>query len=214
GWNVQSLLISPLAAGLFHGAVSQSGPSTNVKPVAYVEKNGGKVVQQLLENDRTTKEQVGNLAEYLRKKTLVEIFKVFTQGVSKETKMMKDGTVLKATVNEAFKSGNYNKVPVILGSNKEEAKFFIGLVIPPYNKYWMRAFWVGGMKIDAFDFKDLDRQLSEHYRTPVDSRKFYEDLSRYGSPLWTVICVDQLARNLRRHDDQPGVYAYLFKWGG
>ncbi|MCP4752395.1 MAG: carboxylesterase family protein, partial [Proteobacteria bacterium] len=47
-----------------------------------------------------------------------------------------------------------------------------------------------------------------------DSRKFYEDLSRYGSPLWTVICVDQLARNLRRHDDQPGVYAYLFKWGG
>ncbi|MCP4757192.1 MAG: carboxylesterase family protein, partial [Proteobacteria bacterium] len=69
GWNVQSLLISPLAAGLFHGAVSQSGPSTNVKPVAYVEKNAGKVVQQLLENDRTTKEQVGNLAEYLRKKT-------------------------------------------------------------------------------------------------------------------------------------------------
>jgi para-nitrobenzyl esterase len=41
----------------------------------------------------------------------------------------------------------------------------------------------------------------------------YEAASRYGSARWRVSGVDEVARRLVSHSDQPSVYAYQFRWG-
>lgn len=103
---------------------------------------------------------------------------------------------------------------MIVGGNSEESKFFIALQVSPFWKYWVQAFWMGGISIEDFNFAELDRELSDLYDTPVDARQFYEVLASYGSMIWTVVCVDQPVRSLRRHADQPEIYAYQFRWGG
>jgi para-nitrobenzyl esterase len=41
----------------------------------------------------------------------------------------------------------------------------------------------------------------------------YRAASRYGSARWRVSGVDEVARRLVAHADQPPVYAYQFRWG-
>jgi para-nitrobenzyl esterase len=80
---------------------------------------------------------------------------------------------------EAFEAGTYpNKVPIILGSNKEEITLF--MFLDPY-------FW--------------------------GKRDLYRIVASYGSDSWKAWGVDQVARRLSSHVDQPGVYAYQFLWG-
>jgi para-nitrobenzyl esterase len=42
---------------------------------------------------------------------------------------------------------------------------------------------------------------------------FYRAVSRYGTARWRVSGVDEVARRLVSHEDQPPVYAYQFRWG-
>jgi para-nitrobenzyl esterase len=41
----------------------------------------------------------------------------------------------------------------------------------------------------------------------------YQAIATYSSQRWKVSGVDEVARRLASHADQPGVYAYLFSWG-
>ena len=41
----------------------------------------------------------------------------------------------------------------------------------------------------------------------------YQVVTSYGSDVWKATGVDQVARKLRSHASQPGVYAYQFLWG-
>ena len=43
--------------------------------------------------------------------------------------------------------------------------------------------------------------------------ELYDLAARYQSDGWKVMAVDQLARIMRSHADQPPVYAYQFMWG-
>ncbi|MBN1473433.1 MAG: carboxylesterase family protein, partial [Syntrophaceae bacterium] len=101
-----------------------------------------------------------------------------------------DGTVLPADIYKAFKSGKYNKVPVILGTNKEEAKLFLRLdkTFAP----WTR-----------------DGSL---FRDPAKG-ELYTLAAKYQSDGWKVMGVDNIARIFRSNAGQPDVYAYQFLWG-
>ncbi len=90
-----------------------------------------------------------------------------------------DGTVIAAEGLDTFRLGTHpNKVPIILGSNKEEIKMFI--------------------------FMDMSLAGKDD---------LYQTVASYGSDLWKVNGVDDLARELSSHLDQPPVYAYQFLWG-
>ncbi|MCJ7522889.1 MAG: carboxylesterase family protein [Dehalococcoidia bacterium] len=139
GINVFSLLISPLAEDLFHKAIAQSGiPITST--FAEGEKSARAVILKLLVNDgtaadRTTAESYLNgmsgkeIEVYLRAKTPDELlagYESLSFSMIAFPFIFEDGIVIPDTGFATIEAGTYpNKVPVIIGSNKEETKLFL-----------------------------------------------------------------------------------------
>jgi para-nitrobenzyl esterase len=101
--NVCSLLASPLAKGLFHRALTQSGASlSRATPLADAEANGTK------------------FAGSLGAKSIADLRRMPADAIMKapRTQMgaVVDGWVLPQDVHSAFLSGKQNDVPMIVGS--------------------------------------------------------------------------------------------------
>jgi para-nitrobenzyl esterase len=180
--NVLSLMISPLAEKLFHKAMAQSGRLVTV-PVADGEASAHNVLLKLLVNDGTAAyeaeagiylEGVSNaeIEAYLRSKTAEELWVCHEQmgfGLLFFPFTFEDGTVIAASGFDTFQSGTYpNKVPIILGSNKEELKIF--LFMDPYlvgkdNLYQVVATYGSDLwKADGVD--GVARKLSSYEDRP------------------------------------------------
>ena len=204
GQNVITLLASPLAQGLFHRAISESGVIREKAP-SQGEEHVDAVIKRLLVRDKSAPDEKGaaarlkgmsreEIARYLRSKSAKEFLETYPEGPSRGMinfpNWFTDGTVLPVDFYAAMKGGNYNKVPVILGTNREEMKLFL-LSDPRF------APWVA----DGSIFMDQARG------------ELYELVARYQTEGWKIMAVDGLARILRSHADQPGVYTYEFLWG-
>ncbi len=130
------------------------------------------------------------LAEYLRGKSAEEIIGVYRSagfGMLRNPDMFADGYVLPPAtdVQEIFSNtDNYNAVPVILGTNRDEVKLFQMM---------------------------SDEMVSKVFGVPyaVRDEARYERNSRYRSDLWKVRAVDRLATIMRRAQG-PTVFAYRF----
>jgi para-nitrobenzyl esterase len=48
---------------------------------------------------------------------------------------------------------------------------------------------------------------------PPWKSELYQAIATYGAERWKASSVDEIARRLTSHPDQPPVYAYLFSWG-
>lgn len=122
-FSVNYLVLSPLAKGLFHRAIAESGGA--------IISTGGR--GQSLETAEERGERLGfelgsnslNSLRQLSAKTLLE----YNQGFSP----IIDGYVLPATGYELLSTGKYNQVPTIVGWNADEG-----------------ALWGGQLKADAF----------------------------------------------------------------
>lgn len=190
--NVYSLLISPLAEGLFDKAVAQSGVPISSSPTDG-EESARSVITKLLADDGTAVDQIAaesyldsmsreEVAAYLRSKTPAELlagYESLAFSMIAFPFIFEDGTVIPDTGFDALETGTYpNKVPIILGSTQEETKLFL----------FMDPSFIG---------KD----------------ELYQSVASYTSDLWKAVGVDDVARKLRSHADQPGVYVYQFRWG-
>jgi para-nitrobenzyl esterase len=122
------------------------------------------------------------IAAFLRSRTDRQIMRCYSaavMGMIDNPAILRDGTVIPTSGFDSLKDGDYpGKVPVIVGSNKEELKLFLF-------------------------FADNPPWKSDLYQTVV----------KYGSERWKASGVDEVARRLSSHPDQPPVYAYLFSWG-
>jgi para-nitrobenzyl esterase len=193
GRNVLILLISPKAKGLFHRAIVQSGRA-NTTPTEDGEAQTVDLLQKLLMNDGTAADEAAarasledmskaEIASYLRSKTSQEIMACFSLGpfgsLAGFLSNFADGDVIPEKEFKTFVDGTYpNKVPIILGTTKEEMKLF--MFSDPY-------------------FKDED--------------DLYQAAASFLSDMWKVVGVDDIARKISSHADQPPVYAYQFLWG-
>ncbi len=205
-YNVLSLLTSPLATGLFHKAIMQSG-SQRISSMSDGEEHANDVVLQLMVNDGTTASKAEaqrlkdswtstQIATYLRSKTAQQLLETYTPkhsfyGMIDFPRPLADGVVLPTNGYAVLEEGTYvNKVPIILGSNLDEMKLF--LKIDPYfePKFNDGSFW--------------DSQ---------PDRNLYRAAAEYGSQCWKIEGVDDVARKMSSHEDQPGIYAYRFDWG-
>ena len=190
--NVLSLLISPIASGLFHKAIAQSGMPA-ATPLTVGEDSAWGVLASMLVDDGTASDIEGaevrlsqmsdtDIATYLRSKTpsqLLAGYETTVFGMISLPFIFEDGAVIPESGFDTLDSGDYaNKVPLILGSNKEETKIF--LFMDP-----------------AFEGKDA----------------LYQKVASATSDMWKAIGVDELARKLRSHADQPDIYVYQFLWG-
>jgi para-nitrobenzyl esterase len=191
-FNVFSLMISPAAEGLFHRALAQSG-ATRTSPVVEGETSARDVILKLLVNDETATDQTDaethlagmtntDIKNYLMQKSSYDILACYEPGgfgMITFPSLFEDGAVIPESGFDTFETGTYsNKVPIMLGTTKEETKLFL----------FMESY---------FDDKD----------------ELYQIVTGYGSDNWKAGGVDEVARKLRSHADQPGVYAYQFLWG-
>jgi len=190
--NVLSLLISPLAEGLFDRAISQSGIPVSAS-MTDGEESARNTILNLLVSDGTVPDRPAaeayldsatdeEIASYLRAKTptqLLDAYEPLGLGMLSLPFIFQDGAVIVEDGFDALKTGEYpNKVPVIIGSNKEETKIFL---------YF------------------LGSSLSDH--------ELYQEVASYTSDLWKAVGVDSVARALTSNEGQPDVYVYQFLWG-
>jgi len=133
GFNTLTLMISPAAKGLFHKAMSQSG-GARTQSVADADANAEAMIAHLLVRDRTAtnleeaqkhckKMTLKEKAAYLRSKPFAEFY-ACRRAVPFAMSSFTDGAVVPVTGFNTLEARTYpNKVPIILGTNKEERKF-------------------------------------------------------------------------------------------
>jgi para-nitrobenzyl esterase len=131
GISVCAQLVSPVASGLFRGAIIESGPCQGQATVAYAEKNGRELVKKL------GCDKAGSEVACLRSKTAAQVLSTMPgslQGPLLWAPVV-DGHVMPQQPVEAFRSGAFNRVPVINGSNRDEGTLFIafGKPLPAQN---------------------------------------------------------------------------------
>ena len=126
GISVSMLCASPLAKGLFTGAISESGGnfgperhgdegSANMVSLATAEKNGAAFISKL---------GVSSIAE-ARKKTADEILKNSPPGLGGGAWPIFDGYVLLGDQYTLYEAKRYNDTPVLIGTNADEGALFV-----------------------------------------------------------------------------------------
>jgi para-nitrobenzyl esterase len=173
--SVSMLCASPLAKGLFSGAISQSGgsfgptrpttyPGENMKTLAQAEKDGEAYLQ---------KAGVASIAE-LRK---IEADKVPSGfGMSGGWPIV-DGYVIPDDQHKLYEAGKYNDVPVLIGYNSDEgasftwvksAEDFVSAIKTRYGKFadaLMEAYPLDSGNVVGKTARDLSRDAAFGWQT-------------------------------------------------
>ncbi|HTY17517.1 MAG TPA: carboxylesterase family protein [Myxococcota bacterium] len=212
GHNVYSLLLSPYASGLFQRAIVESG-GTWMTPTAQAEnltddpvpghrRSSGEAILALLVKDGSARDRADAkaklaamspdaVARYLRGKTAFELFSVYATDREEQLIQMPlvfaDGAVLPSDDPLAHfaRSDGWNRVPVIIGTNRDENKLFLS-VNPLYVKRWFGI---------VPRVKDPDLYLAT-----ADAM----------STMWKATGADGPAAAMRK--SSPDVYVYRFDW--
>lgn len=126
GISVSMLAASPLAKGLFQGAISESGGSFGPPRLA---NEGGETVPPLSVAERSgaaffTKLGVSSLAD-ARKLSADAILKAGPPGMGGGFWPNFDGYVLLGDQYKLYEEGKYNDTPVLIGTNSDEGALFV-----------------------------------------------------------------------------------------
>lgn len=135
GLSVFSQLASPLAAGLFHRAIAQSGAYAGfapdyrpfILPIATAETTGYAPFILSEAAYATAAGCSSGTAACLRAATITELGYALD---SYTPYPVIDGTLLTQTPGDAFASGAFNQVPVMTGNNHDEYRYFVGNITP------------------------------------------------------------------------------------
>lgn len=127
-WSVNALAASPLASGLFHRAIGQSGGSFGMS--MFLDKPGGTSVrhgaplrsahdQGLDFAQRAGCESLEELRA-LTPERILEVFAAMEADGAYNSRAPVDGWVIPDEIRKIFARGDHNDVPLIVGSNKDE----------------------------------------------------------------------------------------------
>jgi para-nitrobenzyl esterase len=195
GRNTLSMLLSPRASGLFHRAIVQSGgirTSTLARAEHFAdadepgdEWSSGEVLLKLLIRDGDAVDREGakarlaamsdeEVAGYLRGKSAYEVLSVYEGnrlgGMYFFPQMPRDGAALPEgdAIDALARPGGYNRVPVILGSNRDESKLFMAFASPYVTRLFKIPLW-------------------------VNDERLYDLGAEYGTLMWKAEGVDEPA---------------------
>jgi para-nitrobenzyl esterase len=215
GTNVMTMLLSPRARGLFHRAILQS-PGIGTTTPAFAENLGdaevpgharssgevllavlqadGKLVSREAARDTLRDWEDVAVADYLRSIEPAVLMGTYFDdpdeaglGMLDMPTVFRDGTVIpRPEPREQFASGDYNRVPVIFGTNRDENKLFLG---GDPELVW----WILGV-----------------YPYVLDQAR-YDKVASYMSRAWKANAVDELAPVLQGVQGDS-VFAYRFDW--
>ncbi len=211
GYNVVSLLASPLAKGLFHRAIVQSGGAdvmtfsdaenaTDADQPGLPDSSTEILFKLLIADDKASDREAAKkvvaamsdrqIVDYFYSKSADDVFPLYEQmvmGMYNSPKMYRDGTVLPdMELIDWFKQPSaYNAVPTITGSNKDEFKLFLA------------------------SNEEMVHTTLGFIRKVIDEEKF-ERHNRYRSDLWAASAVVDLADALSASG--ADVWTYRFDW--
>ena len=209
-FDTLAMMASPLATGLFHRAIVQSGgfaPQPMSAAQNFAAQGGHafsaqEVTAKLLVSDKRASDHQHamdllrsmsprDIREYLYSKPPEHFFRIFENsgfGMINVPHLFADGHVIPSmTTQEIFSSvDNHNAVPVILGTNRDESALFMALD-PRYTENWL-----GFLP----RLKDEDTYLR---------------IVKYRSKAWKVRGVDSLATYMTQAGNRD-VFAYRFDW--
>jgi para-nitrobenzyl esterase len=209
-FDTLAMMASPLATGLFHKAIVQSG-GFSPTPLSYAQDyiaDGGSALSSrelvakllvhdgLAEDNSSAKTRAGDmtakqLKDYVYGKTPAQIFAQLDGGGFGMIPLpdnFGDGHVLPdLSTAEIFSDpNNHNMVPTILGTNRDEPSLFM-VRAPEHIENWLGF---------------LPRLKDENA---------YKRAVYYGAQAWKYQGVDSLA-NYMRAAGNKNVYAYRFDW--
>ncbi len=214
GSNVLALLRSPRAAGLFQRAIAQSGIARG-RTLAQAENlvdaptpglpfSSSEVLLRIFQREGAAADReaaLGVLAEMsdaeiaktLRSQSARDLITAYEikniGGIYDAPALLRDGNVLaREAPLEAYEIGNYNQVPVIAGTNRDEVKLFM-----------------------LFGSPHMRRVLS--VPVAVKNERMYNVTANYPSLMWKALGVDEPVTAMRRVQG-ASVFAYRFDWDG
>jgi para-nitrobenzyl esterase len=120
-WSVNALVATPLAKGLFHRAIGQSGGSFG--PMSYLKEDRGRLTAAEKVGAAFAKAAGADTLKALRSlpaEKIIDFFNNDTEGKKFRTSPNVDGWVLPDEIRNIFAQGKQNDVPVIVGSNANE----------------------------------------------------------------------------------------------
>jgi para-nitrobenzyl esterase len=210
--NVYMLLLAPQAHGLFHRAISESGGlmTTTIAEAEHFTddaepgrtNSSNEVLLQLLIKDQRADDRAAaktqlaamsttDVERYLRGKTNFEILLAYmpmpTMAMIDMPKVFRDGVLLPQDdpMQHLARADGYNRVPVIVGTNRDENKLF--LFGDP--KRVQRILW-------------LIPRLRDEPR--------YNLTAEYMAKVWKAAGADEPAAAMRTTQDN--VFVYRFDW--
>tara|TARA_B110000046_G_C13008678_1_gene405635 strand:+ start:44 stop:1951 length:1908 start_codon:yes stop_codon:yes gene_type:complete len=215
GRNIFGLLASPLAKGLFHQAISQSG-STRTETTARAENfideqqpgwpnSSNEILAQLQINQKTANDRdeakidLSSMADkaiaaLLRQQTPEMLINASMQlmgepAVLRIPQLFRDGHVLpRLSMAELFsQAGSYNAVPMIMGANRDEEKSLM-----------------------ARDPEFTRRQFG--LRPTIKDHARYERYASYYSQRWHMFGGNQIALLMGAANPDIRIYSYRFDW--
>ncbi|MEE4190940.1 MAG: carboxylesterase family protein [Halieaceae bacterium] len=209
GRNVFSLMATPLAEGLFHRAIAQSGaPRTTPlwRAENPVEQRGHPLssaewlAQRLVHDGRASNREAAlvlldtmpttELHDFLYHLSPAELLQGLEGGFGmyRAPQLFRDGVVLpENSLLEVFSDPErYNSVPLITGTNRDEMKLFMA-TSPEYVEQ---------------RFGILPR---------IRDPERYNAIAAYLSDSWKLLAVDRVAQTIASHAHQP-VFTYRWDW--
>ncbi|GAB1262164.1 carboxylesterase/lipase family protein [Aurantivibrio plasticivorans] len=203
--NVLTLMVSPMAKGLFHRAISESGGGsampmsrainfTDESP-AGVALSSKEIVNKMLIRDgkASTREEAKAVQASLSKTDIRELLysepaasflKLYNPNGARNyasPKKTMDGTVLlHESPMESLAKGNHHQVPIIFGTNRDERRIYM----------YREPKWQAVLKTDPEE---------------------YIRVAKYSSDLWKLRAVDAIARASVPHQS-GSVFTYRYDW--
>ena len=222
GHNSAAIFASPLAEGLFHKVIVQSGimsassievtesylPETGIASTT----SGLEVFNHILlaNNKANNLEEAREIQNTMESEEIKTLFYEQTPEVlmqsssdarpkrSGMTRVFPDGhVILKGGIEESFTNGALSRVPIITGTNKDENKFFNSM---------NRDFVKWGPSSGLYSTVGIDEMPLE-----IIDLDYYEAINFYGSSFWKQRAVDSPAKQLVESGHSE-TFAYRFDW--
>lgn len=200
--NTLLCLISPMMTGLFHKAFIMSGGFTTSTPIKGQESVESRLAELLVRRGTyATKDEASAYIESSQTDEMKSLFESLTTAEvawlykSPELRMEEfphaftDGVVLPAGGFEVISEGQYNRVPIMLGSDATEFSSF-GLD--------------GSLTSSGADLSALSM---------TQMMELMEKGIQYGSMLQSHFYIENTANLLYQDPDHMDLYAYRLMWG-
>ncbi len=188
GFSVCMLTASPMAKGLFHRAISESGGGLG--PARMTLKEAEEAGKKYLEE--------------LGAETIAEARAMSAEEIQKNTKGMgnfwpvADGITIPFNMYKTWESGEFNKTPIMVGSNSNEGGLFV------MGKYTAESF----IKTVQEKYPEGAEEILKAYphSTDEEATQSAKDLMREASFAWPTWAWASL--HTRKADDKAFVYYF------